>query len=58
MAGGASVIRPLREADAESYVTLRRQGLLEAPLSFGASPEDDIAASAEAVRDLGRGRNG
>ena len=51
MAGGARVIRPLRNADAESYVTLRRQGLLEAPLAFGASPEDDIAASAEAVRD-------
>jgi ribosomal protein S18 acetylase RimI-like enzyme len=51
MAGGARVIRPLREADAESYVELRRRGLLEAPLSFGASPEDDMAASAEVVRD-------
>ena len=51
MAGGARVIRQLREADAESYVELRRQGLLEAPLAFGASPEDDMAASAEAVRD-------
>jgi GNAT superfamily N-acetyltransferase len=51
MAGGARVIRPLREADAGSYVELRRRGLLEAPLAFGASPEDDIAASAEAVRD-------
>lgn len=45
------VIRRLREADAESYVALRRQGLLEAPLAFGASPEDDTAASAEAVCD-------
>lgn len=51
MAGGARVIRRLREADAESYVALRRQGLLEAPLAFGASPEDDTAASAEAVCD-------
>jgi len=51
MAGGARVVRLLREADAESSVELRRRGLLEAPLSFGASPEDDMAASAEAVRD-------
>ncbi|HEY4909719.1 MAG TPA: N-acetyltransferase, partial [Methylomirabilota bacterium] len=51
MAGGARVVRLLREADAESYVELRRRGLLEAPLSFGASPEDDMAASAEVVRD-------
>jgi hypothetical protein len=51
MAGGARVIRQLREPDAESYVELRRQGLLAAPLAFGASPEDDMAASAEAVRD-------
>ena len=50
IAGDARVIRQLREADADSYVELRRQGLLEAPLAFGASPEDDIAASAEAVR--------
>lgn len=51
------MIRELRDADAESYVTLRRQGLLETPLAFGASPEDDMAASAEAVRDrLGQGR--
>jgi RimJ/RimL family protein N-acetyltransferase len=51
MAGGARVIRRLREADAGSYVALRRQGLLETPLAFGASPGDDMAASAEAVCD-------
>lgn len=51
------MIRELRDADAESYVALRRQGLLEAPLAFGASPEDDMAASAEALRDrLRQGR--
>ena len=48
---GAWTIRELRDADAESYVVFRRQGLLEAPLAFGASPEDDLAASPEAVRE-------
>jgi ribosomal protein S18 acetylase RimI-like enzyme len=31
---------------------LRREALRNSPLSFAASPEDDIAASEEAVRDL------
>lgn len=51
MAGAAWVIRPLGVADAERYVALRRQGLLETPLAFGASPEDDFAGSPEAVCD-------
>jgi len=59
MAGGARVIRQLREPDAESYVELRRQGLLEAPLAFGASPEDDMPPRRRRyVTGFARGRNG
>jgi RimJ/RimL family protein N-acetyltransferase len=43
-------IRPLTAADADAYVELRRNALLDAPLSFSASPEDDVAASVDAVR--------
>ncbi|MDH3456902.1 MAG: GNAT family N-acetyltransferase [Gemmatimonadota bacterium] len=45
------MIRLLQEADAQAYIDLRRQALLEAPLAFTASPEDDVAASVEAVRE-------
>jgi RimJ/RimL family protein N-acetyltransferase len=44
-------IRFLGEDDAEDYAALRREMLLDAPLSFAASPEDDVAGSVEAVRD-------
>jgi RimJ/RimL family protein N-acetyltransferase len=44
-------IRLLREHDAEAYTEFRRQGLLELPLAFGASPTDDFAASPAAVRE-------
>jgi RimJ/RimL family protein N-acetyltransferase len=51
------IIRPLNERDADAYVELRRQALLDSPLAFSASPSDDFVASAEAVRELlGRGR--
>jgi len=46
------MIRQLRDDDAQAYADLRRQALLEAPLAFASSPEDDIASSPEAVRDL------
>lgn len=49
-AGGAA-IRCLVEDDAEAYAALRREMLLDAPLSFAASPEDDAAGSVEAVRE-------
>jgi ribosomal protein S18 acetylase RimI-like enzyme len=45
------VIRALRPADAEAYVRLRGEGLLEEPLAFGASPEDDVASSVDFVRN-------
>lgn len=38
-----------READLESYVALRREALLDTPLAFAASPDDDLASS---VSDL------
>jgi len=45
------MIRHLQEGDAEAYVELRRQALLDAPGAFTASPEDDLVATVEAVRD-------
>lgn len=45
------MIRELREHDAEAYVGLRRDALLDSPLAFGASPTDDFVSSAETVRE-------
>lgn len=45
------MIRLLGSADAEAYLALRREALADAPLAFSASPEDDLAASADAVRE-------
>ena len=45
------MIRLLREEDADSYTTLRREALIEAPLAFAASLDDDLACDAEAVRE-------
>jgi ribosomal protein S18 acetylase RimI-like enzyme len=44
-------IRRLAEADADAYADLRREALRDAPLGFAASPSDDVASSAEAVRE-------
>lgn len=44
------VIRHLQPADAETYAAFRRAALLDSPLSFMSSPEDDSACSADAVR--------
>ena len=54
---GLRTIRPLTADDAEEYAALRRESLLDAPLAFTASPEDDKASSAAGVREmLSRGR--
>jgi len=44
------MIRPLGADDAEAFLALRREGLIEAPLAFASSPEDDFASDAESVR--------
>jgi ribosomal protein S18 acetylase RimI-like enzyme len=50
-----TVIRLLVEDDAAAYVVLRREALLDAPLAFASSPEDDLTANVEATRSqLGR----
>ena len=43
-------IRPLEPGDAAALFRLRRESLLAEPLAFLASPEDDLAATEEAVR--------
>lgn len=45
-------IRLLTPEDAECYVEHRRRALRDEPLAFTASPEDDVASSVDAVRDL------
>jgi len=52
------MVRVLTEADAEAYFELRRASLLETPLAFASSPEDDAASSAEAVREQLRRKSG
>jgi ribosomal protein S18 acetylase RimI-like enzyme len=53
--GAPPVIRRLGPADAEEFFALRRRALEEAPLAFAASPADDLATDAAAVREqLGR----
>jgi RimJ/RimL family protein N-acetyltransferase len=46
------MIRELQGEDAEAYLNLRREALLESPLSFASSSEDDLASAFEAVREL------
>lgn len=46
------VIRPMSGEDAEPFFVLRRSALVESPLSFSASPQDDVASSVEAARQL------
>jgi len=45
------MIRLLSEEDAESWLALRREALLDAPLAFATSPEDDFALDAQALRE-------
>ncbi len=49
------MIRHLQVDDAEAYLALRRQALLEAPGAFTASPDDDLVATVEACREQLRG---
>lgn len=45
----------LSPQDAEAYAEMRRESLLDSPLAFASSPDDDIVSSAEAAREqLGR----
>jgi ribosomal protein S18 acetylase RimI-like enzyme len=44
-------IRALRDDDAEAFLELRRAALLDAPLAFTASPEDDLVATPEVFRE-------
>lgn len=44
-------IRHLRPEDAAAYAAFRRAALLDSPLSFMSSPEDDSACSADTVRE-------
>jgi len=46
-----ATIRHLHDQDAGTYAELRREALLESPLSFASSPADDLVSSPEAVRD-------
>src|SRR5688500_8824944 len=43
------MIRALTEDDLEAYLPLRREALLDTPLAFAASPDDDFASSATAL---------
>lgn len=45
-------IRRLTPDDAGGYFALRRAMLLDAPLAFASSPEDDRASSVEAVAEI------
>jgi ribosomal protein S18 acetylase RimI-like enzyme len=45
------MIRPLTESDLPEYAALRREALLDAPLAFAASPDDDFAANVDALRE-------
>jgi len=45
------MIRQLRDDDAEGFLELRRQALLDAPEAFAASPDDDLFATVEAARE-------
>ena len=44
------MIRKLTTEDVEAYVVIRRAALVESPLSFSASVNDDFVSSPEAVR--------
>ena len=45
-----SMIRELTTKDIEAYAVIRHAGLVELPLSFSASVDDDFVSSPEAVR--------
>lgn len=45
------MIRLLLEDDASAFTTLRREALVDSPLAFASSPEDDLASTLDAVRE-------
>jgi RimJ/RimL family protein N-acetyltransferase len=45
------MIRLLCKEDVEDWLALRREALLDAPLAFATSPEDDFALDARALRE-------
>jgi ribosomal protein S18 acetylase RimI-like enzyme len=45
-------IRILNETDADELFRLRRRALLDSPFAFISSPEDDMASSENAVREM------
>lgn len=47
-----TAIRRLEPEDAEAYVRHRFEALTDSPLAFSASPEDDLAATPETVREM------
>lgn len=46
-----AVVRELTESDAAAYVELRKRALLDVPLAFSASPEDDFVGSVVTVQE-------
>lgn len=47
-----ATIRQMQPSDASQVFALRRRSVLESPLAFLASPEDDVASSVAVVREL------
>ena len=45
------MIRLLREEDAEGFAALRREALVDSPLAFASSPEDDSVSDPAVVRE-------
>lgn len=43
------MVRELTIQDAEAYVAVRREALLDSPFAFASSPDDDFMSSPEAV---------
>ena len=50
--GNRNVIRRLEPEEAEVYVRHRFRALTDSPFAFSASPEDDLAATPETVREM------
>lgn len=50
-------IRVLGTEDADAYVVMRREALLQDPYAFGSSPEDDLSSSLEFVQESLSPRN-
>ena len=45
------MIRPIRNEDVEAYVALRREALVNEPMSFASSVDDDLVSDPEVVRE-------